>query len=80
MYSLRPRFSRVQWGLAAWVTLISLVPADAYAYLDPATGSMIFQGLIAGLLTAVVAIKMYWARIKTLFSGKKRTGEDERRD
>jgi hypothetical protein len=41
---------------------------------------MIFQGLIAGLLTAVVAIKMYWARIKTLFSGKKRTGEDERRD
>ena len=35
------------------------------AYLDPGTGSMILQALIAGLVGAAFAIKMFWHKIKS---------------
>lgn len=38
--------------------------SPAYAYLDPGTGSMIIQMAIAGVLSAVFTMKMYWYRIK----------------
>ncbi len=38
------------------------------AYLDPGTGSMIFQLLIAGLVAGSFAIKIFWGRIKAFFS------------
>ena len=42
-------------------------PHNAYAYLDPGTGSYILQMVIAGLLGAAFAIKMFWIRIKGFF-------------
>jgi hypothetical protein len=43
-------------------------------YLDPGTGSYIFQVLIAGLVGAGFALKMFWVQIKafmvTVFSKK----------
>lgn len=45
------------------------IPQNAFAYLDPGTGSYIFQLLIAGLLGALFAIKVFWIRIKTFFTG-----------
>ncbi len=35
----------------------------AIAYVDPGTGSYIFQVLIGALLGAAVAVKMFWKRI-----------------
>lgn len=35
----------------------------ALAYLDPGTGSLILQGILAGIAMAAVAIKMFWRRI-----------------
>ena len=46
--------------LLAWI-------APAYAYLDPATGSILLQGLIAGVAGLVVVLRLYWQRIKALF-------------
>jgi hypothetical protein len=44
-------------------------------YLDPGTGSYIFQMLIAGLVGAGFAVKMFWTQIKcfaaSVFSRKK---------
>ncbi len=40
-------------------------------YLDPGSGSFLIQLLLAVLLGAGVAIRMYWSKIKTLFGGKK---------
>jgi hypothetical protein len=40
---------------------------QAAAYLDPGTGSMILQGLIAGLAVAGLTIKTYWYRIRAFF-------------
>ena len=37
------------------------------AYLDPGTGTIIFQVLIAGLVSAGFAIKLFWHSIKAFF-------------
>ncbi len=55
-----------------------IFPQPAYAYLDPGTGSYIFQLLIATLFGALFAIKLYWKRIRGFFanlSPKKKKAE-----
>ena len=42
--------------------------SSAYAYLDPGTGSIILQGLIAGIMVAVAAWGVFWQRIKSFLS------------
>ena len=37
------------------------------AYLDPGTGAMIIQVLIAGIVGAGFAIKLFWANIQGFF-------------
>ena len=44
------------------------VIGDSAAYLDPGTGSIILQGLIAGIAGAATVASLYWHRIKTFFS------------
>lgn len=51
--------------------LIAVFPRDAYAYLDPGTGSYFFQILIGIFIGGVVSIKLFWRRIKNYFNGKK---------
>lgn len=48
------------------------------AYLDPGTGSIIMQALIGAFLGALVALRMYWERIKAFFSN--RGAESDRDD
>jgi len=40
------------------------------AYLDPGSGSFILQLLVAGILGGLVAIRMYWSKIKARFTRK----------
>ena len=47
--------------------LIFLLPISADAYLDPGTGSIILQGLIAAIAAGVVVMKTYWYKIKRFF-------------
>lgn len=44
-------------------------------YLDPNSGSILIQLLIAAGLGLGLAIKIFWARIKSLFRGKKQQSE-----
>lgn len=46
------------------VVMCCLLPQDASAYLDPGTGSYIFQIIIAGLIAALFFVKLSWRRIK----------------
>ncbi len=51
------------------------------AYLDPGSGSFIIQLLIAGLVGAGFLVKVYWKKIKGLFSrsgAKKEDGDQFR--
>jgi len=50
-----------------FATISYLSAGDAYAYLDPGTGSYVFQLVIAALLGAAFAVKVFWLRIKTFF-------------
>jgi hypothetical protein len=43
-------------------------------YIDPGTGSVLFQIIIAGLLGAGVFIKIFWKKIISLFSKKDASG------
>lgn len=44
----------------------------AHAYLDPGSGSLIFQVVIGGIAAFFFAIKTYWLKIKSFFDrGKK---------
>ncbi len=40
-------------------------------YIDPGSGSILFQALIAGLVGFIAFIKLYWKKIVKLFSFKK---------
>ena len=52
----------------------------AFSYLDPGTGSIILQGLIAGIMVIVAAGGVFWQRIKSfvssLFSSTKSSKDD----
>ncbi len=47
---------------------LTVIPAFAYGYLDPATGSMVLQVAVGGLLAALAAIRIYWKKIRSLFA------------
>ncbi len=51
--------------------------SPAYAYLDPGTGSMILQALIGGIVGGMIAIKVYWQKIKGFFSDSKNEPDDK---
>lgn len=69
--------------LAAIVVIRELaMPQEAHAYLDPGSGSMLFQILIAGIVSALLTVKLWWLRAKSfvlrLFSfGRTNATEDE---
>ena len=71
--SFRPRL--------AWCVLLGfcwlLFPPPTYAYIDPGTGSYILQVVIAGLLGALVSLRIYWARIKAFFKGNPPSGGND---
>lgn len=48
-----------------------LAPSPAHAYLDPGTGSMILQGLAAGL----VAVLAFWSRLRVAISNFLKKGK-----
>lgn len=50
--------------LALSVGLILFAPVPAEAYLDPGTGSLFIQGVLATLAAAGYALRVYWKRIK----------------
>lgn len=54
--------------VVAIVGAVALAPSSAHAYIDPGTGSMVLQAVIAGVVGGLVVIKMYWQRIKAVFS------------
>lgn len=47
-----------------------LTSEPSYAYLDPGTGSIVVQGLLAAIVGAMVTVRLYWTRIKSFFTGE----------
>lgn len=54
---------------------------DAYAYLDPGTGSYVFQLAVAFLFGALFSVKMYWRKIRDVFAKLcSKVGKDDLRN
>ena len=47
---------------------IIMFPEDAFAYLDPGTGSIILQAIMGFLAASITAISIYWSKFKSLIS------------
>ena len=71
------------------VVLVSLatIAPEAWAYLDPSTGSMILSAIVGMFATAALAVKTYWYKLKALFRRRggaappaHRRDQDERAD
>jgi hypothetical protein len=50
--------------------------AAAHAYLDPGTGSILVQSLLAGIAGAVAVISLYWHRLKAFFVNMRKSSRD----
>lgn len=55
--------------------LLCLFHVSAFAYLDPGTGSMLWQTLVALLAGTTYLVKLNWRKIKALFS---KSGPEQR--
>ena len=53
-------------GLLISMIATIFVPRNAYAYIDPGMGSVVWQVLLAGGLTMLVASRRYWGGIRQL--------------
>ena len=64
--TLAPRVAPLSSGarivrvLVAIVVASLLAPLPAHAYIDPLSGSIVFQVLIAGLLGALLTVRRWW--------------------
>lgn len=52
-------------------------PPDAQAYIDPGTGSFVIQGIIAAVVGAGVAVKLFWGRIRATLTGRQPDQRDD---
>lgn len=62
--------------VAVW--LLGIEPV--YAYIDPGTGSYLFQLLIAGLLGGTIALKLYWKQIIGFIRNRRGGGDGDNDD
>jgi len=55
--------------------LFLIVTHEAYAYIDPGTGSYIFQLIMAGLFGVAFTVKIFWRNIRAFFSNFRKPKE-----
>ena len=54
--------------------------SKAYAYIDPGTGSFLLQALLGAIAVAGATASVYWAKIKSFFSKKKKHDKEDPSD
>jgi hypothetical protein len=73
----------IKWQIAIFSLLLFLfsLPKITYAYVDPGTGSYIFQILIAGFFAGIFFFKSGIKKVKTvfeqIFAGRKNKADSE---
>jgi len=62
------------------IAISSLFSTNAYAYLDPGTGSIILQAILGFIAASIATISLYWSKLKLfftkLFKKDKKSGQD----
>ena len=73
VFALSIRNCRI-WAVA--VIVYAGYPSTALAYLDPGTGSMILQGILAAIAAGGFVLSSYWGRFKAWFGGNSKADDD----
>lgn len=66
-------------GLTVLFSVFVYVPS-AQAYIDPGSGSMILQAIVASIAAGFAFIGVFWQRIKSKLFGNKSKTEDSKSD
>lgn len=57
--------------------LLLFIPTFAWAYIDPGTGSVVFQIVLGSIIGGMAFIKLYWNKIISFFSKPKKDSEEQ---
>lgn len=57
---------RLTLPMVVVLVVVSAMASPAYAYLDPATGSMLLSALIGLVAAIALGLKMFWYRVRGL--------------
>ena len=69
MRSGKPQINII--GILLLLISVSIAASTpAHAYIDPGTGSLIIQSVIGAIAAIGVTMKLYWHKLKLLFSGR----------
>ena len=60
--------TRIRWVLALTTALLLALTPVANAYVDPGSTSLIFSWIVAGLAAAGMTLRIFWSRVRGLFS------------
>lgn len=60
-------------------SVLALLPTGAHAYLDPGTGSILLQGLVAAVAGGMIFFRHWWHRLTGLFSRPDRNARPDDR-
>ena len=63
---------KIDASLVALVCL-ALLPINAFAYLDPGTGSALLQGILGAVAAIAMVLKLYWHRLLRVLGLRKDT-------
>ncbi|WP_168232813.1 hypothetical protein [Pseudomonas veronii] len=50
---------------------LAILPINAFAYLDPGTGSAMLQGILGALAAIAMVMKLYWHRLLRMLGLRK---------
>ena len=53
-------------ALGAMIVMVSELHGPLLAYLDPGTGSIVIQAIVAGVVGVLAVGRLYWSRLKAL--------------
>ena len=65
---VKPMPNKSMFIILVTVLFYNLLERDVCAYIDPGTGSYIFQIVLALLVTVPFVIKSFWSKIKTFIA------------
>jgi hypothetical protein len=54
--------------VASLAVLLAFLAGPAHAYIDPGTGSYVFQAVAAALVSVGFLVRAYWHRLRGLFN------------
>jgi hypothetical protein len=60
--------------------LLIILPVTSFGYLDPGSGSLILQGVIGAIAVGIATGKLWWYKLKSLFSSKQDSLHEESDD